>query len=318
MTSDELRDIIKGRIEKTILTKNTLLKYKGGLSHLIKRIPIDAFGDEDVIRSYRQSLSRQARAVFGLVWGKIYDEMGIAGLPCVHPKNLLFRVQLPIIPTDCIELLAVATSFDAVAAATWGDVRMIEGNLYFFHVAVTPDEKDALMRLLDYYWPGEEPPPTAPLIGLSPKRRLIPMPAEMVVDCGTLLETGVDSRSEEDALAYRVYREMCARKMPLAEVEAKVTSIENLIEMKRGERGRARNTILEAVKALKMGNAPAFNRLWETAMLGQMGQAPMHRPGDAVRTWSMQRKEAMQASNARLMSQGWALTLNVAEPKKAG
>ena len=271
MDTKELQAEIKNRIQKSYSNPTTVSQYMGGVSRVLKRVPIELFGNVAVIRLYRQLLSAPTRKVFATAWRKIFDVMTEAGMACVPPEELSHQTKMPVMLSRAMDFLASRSSLAVVGSFRWKDVEFgANGEVRIWQAILGPTEIPILEQVAEYCWPGQTPPPEAPIIPLSPECPMVPMPPEMVEDAVNDLNSG-GGYGVESETAYRLYDVLCDAGMPLADIEYRLEALIALESLKRAPRARAHDTMREVMKAAKAGDRSEFERLWNIAMSGESG-----------------------------------------------
>ena len=307
MTTEQLSELIREALGKKYTNATTLRVYRGGAARILARIPIDLFGDERVIRTYRQLLSDSNKGIFGTVWRIIHDVMTFeAGLPCVDPERLAYSLRLPSMIAYSAEILAMASSYAAVAQAKWGDLKSINGQVFLGRYALGNAQTIELRRLATYFWADAEPARDAPILALSRLRNLVPLPAQMVEDAVKDLDAGASATRMEEWLAYRLYNAMSeSGQWSIQKIDEYLSDLEGIAEFKRGGRKNAHASLEAAIKAIKSGNVAEVNRLWTLAVAGKKGSMASSPPV----SW---------ANSTPLPSRNWSVALYVADPSKRG
>lgn len=322
MTSEVLEEVIKLKIRRGYSNEKTRKQYCGTAVRLLKRVPVELFGDKDVMVAYRQLLSKPTRALFGVVWRKIYEELSLAGIPCVNPKELVYQVQRPILVARPMEDLSFHTSTAILEHLKWQDVYVEGETLYLRGVPMDEAGERALTALHDYFWPGELPPPKAPIIAMSPKMRLLPMPTEMVEPI--INDLNVLPKAALEKLAYGTYTTMYGAGYSLQEIRKNWEDIDHMQEYVKARRDNGIYTLQTAVAILgQHKNKEDFNRIWE---MGAMGENITVQDALLARTGVVQRPTApieptvppRKPVYAVTGNQNWSMRMNVAEPKKVG
>lgn len=274
MTAAELQKMVKARLQRTYANPTTVAQYMGGVSRVLKRVPMDLFGNVGVMRQYRQLLSEQTRKVFGVIWRKIFDEMMAAGLPCVEPNELAYSLKVPIVLAHAIDLLATRSSLPAVTEFRWKDVRFDGERAVIWNVVLEGPDLHVLRQVAEYCWPGQQPDPEAPIIPLHVECPMAQMPVEMAEDVANDLITG-GRRSAESMSAYTLYDAMVKAGRPLIDIENRLLRLEDVSNMKRAARAKANATLLEVAVAARVGDDYQFERLWGVAMAGEYAAMPV-------------------------------------------
>lgn len=312
MTTAELQMRVKGRLQKTYANPSTVAQYMGGVSRVLKRVPIEAFGSVVVMRQYRQLLSEQTRKVFGIVWRKIFDEMMASGLPCVAPEELVGGIRLPIMLSRAIDLLATRSSLAIVGEFRWEDVQFDGQRAVIWNAVLEGEDLTTLKQVAEYCWPGQTPDPKAPIIPLHPECPMVPMPVEMVEDAVNDMNNG-GGHTYESMSAYILYNAMADAGMPLIDIEDRLARLEDVSKMKRGPRARANGAFVEVAKAIKEGDRRQFDRLWGVAMAGEYDVFIPNAPKAPPVTWSTPRQLVDRRSDG-----SWLKVINLAKDAKTG
>jgi hypothetical protein len=196
---------------------------------------------------------------------------------------------------DPIEVLASNSSYSIVSSLIWNDVKEVDGETALQGRRLNADERKALVRLWSYYWDYQDPPSSAPIVGLSAKFPHLAMPEDMVEDI-VRDRTNADSLKPEAALCYRFYDIAVRREYSLAEIEKTMERMADLTNLHTHARRRGNETMAKAIEALNIGEVHAYQRLMDAALRGERDDGQYSAPVIAAPDL----KTSLKLSNARL------------------